>query len=123
MEGVADYFEKFYKNVEWRRPTIRGLPLKKLSIMERELLEKKFCTEGVWATLSSCEANKSLGLDGFNLNFIKSNWDVVQEDFMKFRDDFHRDGSVVKRFKSTFIALIPKCVKPKHMKDFRPISL
>ncbi|KAK2640404.1 hypothetical protein Ddye_028199 [Dipteronia dyeriana] len=32
----------FYKNVEWRRRTIRCLLLKKLSIVERELLEEKF---------------------------------------------------------------------------------
>ncbi|KAK3229325.1 hypothetical protein Dsin_001206 [Dipteronia sinensis] len=122
-EEIAVYFETFYKNVNWRRPNIRGLPIKKLTEVERDLLEAKFDKDEVWAALSSCDGNKAPGPDGFNLNFIKSNWDVVGRDFMKFMEDFHKDGSVVKELNKTFIALIPKTVKPENMLDFRPISL
>ena len=77
----------------------------------------------MWDALSSRDGNKASGSDGFNLNFIKANWDVVGGDFMRFLEDFHDDGSIVKEINKTFIALIPKCVKPDNMKDFRPISL
>ncbi|KAK3231468.1 hypothetical protein Dsin_003349 [Dipteronia sinensis] len=121
--GVADFFEKHYKNVSWTRPYIKGLPLKKLSAEEGESLEEIFTEEEVWTALTSCDGNKAPGPDGFNLNFIKDNWKVISGDFMKFMQDFHRNGSIVKDLNKSFIALIPKCVKPKTMKDFRPICL
>ncbi|KAK3226320.1 hypothetical protein Dsin_006182 [Dipteronia sinensis] len=122
-KGVANYFEKQYKNVPWCRPKVNGLPLKKLSETERDSLEELFSPDVVWTTLSSCDGNKVPGLDGFNLNFIKKNWNVIMVDFMKFLEDFHQNGDSVKDLNRTFIALIPKCVKPDFMKDFRLICL
>ncbi|KAK3219978.1 hypothetical protein Dsin_013948 [Dipteronia sinensis] len=116
--GVAYVFEDHYRNVLWSRPKIRSLPVKKLSRSESEYLEEKFSKEEVWVALTSCDGNKALGPDGF-----KENWSVICDDFMLFMEDFHRDGSIVKELNKTFIALIPKCVKPMTMKDFRPISL
>ncbi|KAK3188492.1 hypothetical protein Dsin_028053 [Dipteronia sinensis] len=121
--GVGDFFEDHYRNVPWSRPKIRNLPVKKLSRSECESLEEKFSKEEVWVALSSCDGNKAPGPDSFNLNFIKENWSAISDDFMVYMEDFHQDGSIVKDLNKTFIALIPKCVKPMTMKDFRPISL
>ncbi|KAK2634746.1 hypothetical protein Ddye_029538 [Dipteronia dyeriana] len=77
----------------------------------------------VWDTVSSYDGNKAPGPDGFNLNFIKENWKVIKVDFMKFLEEFHWNGLVVKKLNRTFIALISKCVKQKTIKDFKPISL
>ncbi|KAK2651463.1 hypothetical protein Ddye_011319 [Dipteronia dyeriana] len=112
-----------FQNVGWRRPTITGLPLKKLSCLENAFLEDKFSKGEVLEALRSCDGNKSPGSDGFNINFIKDNWEVIEGDFMKFMDEFYRDGSIVNELNRTFIALIPRCVKPKSMKDYWPISL
>ncbi|KAK2665800.1 hypothetical protein Ddye_004374 [Dipteronia dyeriana] len=57
------------------------------------------------------------------MNFFKANWGAIQEDFMNFINEFHRDGSVVRELNRAFIALIPKVGNPLSMKDFRPISL
>ncbi|KAK3189706.1 hypothetical protein Dsin_029267 [Dipteronia sinensis] len=72
-EEVANYFEMLYRNVPWKRPTIRNLPLKKISAADREALEGKFTKEEVREALSSCDGNKAPGPDGFNFNFIKAN--------------------------------------------------
>ncbi|KAK2636977.1 hypothetical protein Ddye_031769 [Dipteronia dyeriana] len=101
----------------------KDLPLKKLSEVKQESLKAKFKKEEVWVALSSCDGNKAPGPDGFNLNFIKANWEVIEGDFLKFIDEFHEDGRIVNKLNKTFIALIPKCGHPKDMKDFRPISL
>ncbi|KAK2639862.1 hypothetical protein Ddye_027657 [Dipteronia dyeriana] len=122
-EGVANFFENHFKNVAWRGPKIFELPLKKLSDVERESLEEIFSKEEVWTALTSCGGNKAPSPDGFNLNFIKDNWEVIGDDFMKFMEDFHRNGSVLEELNMSFIALIPKCINSKTMKDFRPISL
>ena len=60
---------------------------------------------------------------GLNLNFIKSNWEVIKEDVMNFFVAFHSDGSVIRELNNSFMALILKIPKPVTMSDFRPISL
>ncbi|KAK2663529.1 hypothetical protein Ddye_002103 [Dipteronia dyeriana] len=122
-EGAAIYFENLFKNMKWSRPRITGLPLQRLSDSDRALLEEDFSLEEVWLAVSSCDENKALEPDGFNLNFIKENWKVIKDDFMCFMVDFYHNGVVVKELNQTFTALIPKCVKPEVMKDVRPISL
>ncbi|KAK3189602.1 hypothetical protein Dsin_029163 [Dipteronia sinensis] len=120
---IKDIEDRVAKECLWRHPQIRSLPVKKLTKSESESLEEKFRKEEVWVALTSCDGNKALEPDGFNLNFVKENWSVICDDFMLFMEDFHGDGSIVKDLNKTFIALIPKCVKPITMKDFRPISL
>ncbi|KAK3224590.1 hypothetical protein Dsin_004452 [Dipteronia sinensis] len=82
-----------------------------------------FNCDEVWVAVSDCDENKALGHDGMNLNLIRSNWEVIQEDFMKFIECFHDNSSTVKGLNSTFITIIPKCTKLESMKDFCPISL
>ncbi|KAK2650145.1 hypothetical protein Ddye_017634 [Dipteronia dyeriana] len=72
-------------------------------------LESPFSKEEVWDAVCSCDGNKASGPDGFNLNFIKANWDVIYEEFLEFLRGFHSDGDIVKELNSTFITLIPKC--------------
>lgn len=42
---------------------------------------------------------------------------------MRFIEEFHRNGKVVKDLNKTFITLILKCGHPESLRDFRPISL
>ncbi|KAK3206879.1 hypothetical protein Dsin_020925 [Dipteronia sinensis] len=120
---VTNFFVEHYKNVDWVKPKIEGMDLKKLTMVDSKSLEDMFSREEVWEALSSYDGNKAPGSDEMNLNFIKSNWKVIQEDFMRFMLEFRRDGSIVKDINHTFIALIPKCSRPKTIKDYRPISL
>ncbi|KAK2656702.1 hypothetical protein Ddye_009754 [Dipteronia dyeriana] len=87
------------------------------------MYEVEFSREEVWEAVKCCDGNKTLGLDGMNLNFIRHNWKVIQDDFMNFMLEFHKDNSIVKELNNTFLALISKCAKPETVKDFCPISL
>ena len=80
--------------------------------MDSEALEVDFSEEEVWAAVCNCDGNKVSGLNGLNFNFIKAYWDVIQADFMRFINEFHSNGQVVKDLNKTFIALIPKCIHP-----------
>ncbi|KAK3227948.1 hypothetical protein Dsin_007810 [Dipteronia sinensis] len=102
---------------------IRGLDLKQVSESERNVLEEVFSVEEIWAAVCDCDGNKAPGPDDLNLNFIKANWEVIQEDFMKFIHEFHGNASIVKDLNNTFVSLIPKCSNSASMKDFRPINL
>ncbi|KAK2638838.1 hypothetical protein Ddye_026633 [Dipteronia dyeriana] len=100
-----------------------SLDLRHENVKERKSLEVIFSKEEAREALSSCNGNKAPEPDGFNLKFIKDNWDVIEGDFLQLLEDFHGDGTIVKVLNKTFIALIPKCVKQELVKDFRPISL
>ncbi|KAK3199060.1 hypothetical protein Dsin_022475 [Dipteronia sinensis] len=99
-----------------------------IKVLEKELedvedLEANFTVEEVWAALSECDGNKALGPDGFNLNFIKANWEFIKDDYMKFLSEFYNDGLVVSNLNCIFIALIPKTRMPESLGEYRPISL
>ncbi|KAK2661122.1 hypothetical protein Ddye_007655 [Dipteronia dyeriana] len=86
-------------------------------------LEEEFKLKEVWLALSNGEGSKAPGHEGLNLNFIKTHWGDIQEDFMKFIKEFHKDGLVVKDLNRTFIPLIHKVNNVESMKDFKPMSL
>ncbi|KAK2652355.1 hypothetical protein Ddye_012211 [Dipteronia dyeriana] len=100
-----------------------SLSVKKLNVADRGMLEEDFSCSEVWEALSGFDGNKSPGLDGLNLNFIKVSWEFVREDVMVFMKDFYKDSSIVKDINKTFIALIPKVKNPTMVGDFRHISL
>lgn len=78
--------------------------------------------------IGNCENSKSSVPDGFNFCFIKSSWDVIKTNVMKWLEEFHWNGKDVNGLNSSFIVLIPKKKKKKkdeatNLSNFRPISL
>ncbi|KAK2657881.1 hypothetical protein Ddye_010933 [Dipteronia dyeriana] len=78
-EGSLKLGEIVLKKVEWKRPSIRDLLLKRIFVRERNELERDFSVEEVWSVLCDSDGNKAPGLDGLNLNFVKSNWEPRME--------------------------------------------
>ena len=52
-KGILNHFKKHYDNVDWKRPKIRGLELKRLNSVEKEGLEVDFCEDEIWEVLNS----------------------------------------------------------------------
>jgi len=82
-----------------------------------------FSEEEVKAVVWLCEGSKSLGPNGFNFNFIKSNWEILKEDIMEVVYAFEESGTFPKGCNASFIALIPKVKDPVMINHFRSISL
>ncbi|KAK2648656.1 hypothetical protein Ddye_016145 [Dipteronia dyeriana] len=120
---VFQFFKEHFKKVECCRPRIVDLPLYQILKEEKGMLEEHFSVEEVWSALCVCDGNKELGPDGLKINFIRTNYEIVKNDFMNFLGEFYRDSSVVKHLNNTFLALIPKIRNPNSLKDYRPISL
>jgi hypothetical protein len=57
--------------------------------------------------------------DGISFGFIKQFWTEMQDDFMRFLTEFHRNGKLTNGNNSTFIALIPKVDSPQRLHEFR----
>ncbi|KAK2653362.1 hypothetical protein Ddye_013218 [Dipteronia dyeriana] len=111
-EGVLEFFKEHFKRKEESRPKWEELEVKKISAQKRLNLEVEFSDEEVWKALGECDGNKAPGPGGLNLNFMKANWEWIKGDFKNFLQKFYEDGSVIKDFNCTFIALIPKIRAP-----------
>ena len=86
-------------------------------------LESSFIEDEVWGVKRKSDGNKVLGPDGFNMNFIKSNWSLITEDVMRVFDDLFLFSSFYKMINATFIFLIPKCSTPMSLYEYRLICL
>lgn len=75
--------------------------------------------QAVW----DCDRYKIPRPHGINLGFIKDFWPKLQDDFMRFISEFHRNGKLSRGINNTFIALIPKVENPQCLNDVRPISM
>ncbi|KAK3187885.1 hypothetical protein Dsin_027446 [Dipteronia sinensis] len=87
------------------------------------LLEEVFSVEEVREALNGCDGNKAPGPDGFNVSFIKKNWEDIEGDFMDLMHEFFKDGDKVKYLNHSFVTLIPKMLNSKSLSEYRPISL
>lgn len=90
---------------------------------DNSVLTAPFSVEEVKEVIWESDGNKSPGPDGFNLNFYKGCWDVVERDVMNFFNEFSVTGVLPKAMCASFITLIPKSLNPQELNDYRPIYL
>lgn len=76
--------------------------------------------EGV---LLSMQKEKSLGPDGWMVEFFQHFFDLIGDDHARLVEDSKSKGFVHDPLNSTFPDLIPKSGDPQSFNDFRPISL
>lgn len=122
-EAARGYFLNLYKEDREVRPNLNGLPFNRISEMSCKMLKAEFTTEEVLDGLKSCNGNKALGPNGFNLKFLKVFWYLLKDDIMCIFKELYYSGKFVESLNSTFITLIPKRNEANEFKDFRPISL
>jgi len=67
--------------------------------------------------------DKSLGPDGWTIEFYLAFYDLLGQDMLKVVEECRLSGSLYNAINSTFIALIPKSDTPSSFNDYRPISL
>ena len=66
---------------------------------------------------------KAPGLDGMPLLFYQQFWSTCERVVCKTVLDFLNHGISPPNFNLTHVVLVPKVKEPKHVTDFRPISL
>ncbi|GJR98227.1 RNA-directed DNA polymerase, eukaryota, reverse transcriptase zinc-binding domain protein [Tanacetum coccineum] len=105
------------------RPIIEDVDFKQISVEQQEFLECDVSNEKIKKAVWNCGSDRAPGPDGFTFKFIKTFWDVIQNDMVRFVGEFFQSSCFPKGCNSSFIALIPKIGDAKCLSDFRPISL
>ncbi|GJS43784.1 putative RNA-directed DNA polymerase, eukaryota, reverse transcriptase zinc-binding domain protein, partial [Tanacetum coccineum] len=75
--------------------------------------------KAVW----DCGGDRAPGPDGFSFKFFTTFWDLIEDDVVRFVQEFSHTNIIPKGCNSSFIALISKVPNVKIVYDFRPISL
>eukprot|EP00253_Pinus_taeda_P034575 PITA_34575 len=82
-------------------------------------IEEEEIRKAIW----TLQPDKSLGPDGFPINFYRDHWQLIKKDLAKMLRGIQRKGKMGGYTNSTFLALIPKESRPTSFSRFRPISL
>lgn len=85
-------------------------------------LEAEVSEEEIRRVVFAMPSNKSPGPDGYPVEFFKSTWSIVAQDFIIAIQSVFRYGFLPKGVNSTILALVPKKTDSLEMKDFRPIA-
>lgn len=72
--------------------------------------------------MQNIDDEKAPEVDGYNSLFFKKTWNIVKEEIMQAVKDFFTTGRLYKAINCTTVTLVPKTVKPKTVKEFRPIA-
>eukprot|EP00253_Pinus_taeda_P035638 PITA_35638 len=89
---------------------------------ERELIREVTMEESK-ATLKWFKKDKSLGPDGWTIEFYLAFFDIIGTDLLHVIEDSRISGRIEASITSTFIVLIPKANNPSSFYEYHPISL
>lgn len=117
------HFQNLYYEDLCYKPKLDNLNFSRLGDRNRARLEEKLTETENTDCLRDCDGDKAPGPDGFNFKFRQTFWGVIKYDIIEFFNDFHNHSSFVRSLNSIFLVMIPKKCNPKHINDFRPISL
>ena len=90
---------------------------------ENKELEKPITENEIIEAIWNLQPDKSLGHDGFTINFYQAAWDIIKEDLRKMLNWTRKKEKFGGATNSTFLALIPKEKNPLSIERFHPISL
>jgi hypothetical protein len=86
-------------------------------------LEMPFSHSEIDQIIKNMPTNKSLGLDGFNTDFVRKCWPVIASDFYELCDKFYEGSIFMDSTNGSYVTLIPKHSSPASVGGYRPISL
>lgn len=85
-------------------------------------LIKEVSDEEIKIALFDIDDGKAPGPDGFTSKFFKASWDIVGYDVCLAVREFFNSGKMLGELNTTLISLVPKCINPTNVTDYRPIA-
>nr|GEZ99449.1 RNA-directed DNA polymerase, eukaryota [Tanacetum cinerariifolium] len=116
------HFSNRFSLPDWSRIPLADQFPSLLSLELANDMEVDVTSDEIKKAVWDCGPDKSLGPDGFTLDFFRRFWSIVGEDVI-LAVEFFSLGVIPNSCNSSFIALIPKVIDAKLINDFHPISL
>ncbi|XP_015936039.1 uncharacterized protein LOC107461998 [Arachis duranensis] len=120
---IRHFYKRLYHQEASPRVSFRYGLVNRLEKKEAEALEVLPSVEKVKDSVWDCESFKAPGSDGYNMNFIKKCWVDIKTEFTGVVMSFFETERLPVDFNVTWIALAPKFVGAKEIKDLKPISM
>ncbi|XP_015954786.1 uncharacterized protein LOC107479150 [Arachis duranensis] len=121
--AIRDFYKRLYHQEESPKVSFRDRLVNRLEREEAESLEVLPTVEEVKEAVWDCESSKAPGSDGYNMNFIKNCWNEIGTEFTTAVINFFETAKLLADSNITWVALAPKFVGAKEIKDLRPISM
>jgi len=86
-------------------------------------LNRAVMEEEISEVLKDMQNGKAPGLDGFNVDFFKSCWNIVKQDILQVVEDSKVKKTILRALNTSFITLIPKHDNAQTPEKYRPIDL
>ncbi|XP_056171295.1 uncharacterized protein LOC115678577 [Syzygium oleosum] len=126
QQHIVSYFENLLAvDSSIIRPdisTIRPMLQHILDDNQILLLSRQVTDIEIQNSMFSLAKGKAPGPNGFNADFVKSNWDIAGPSVISAVRDFFRSGTLLRELNCTIVTLVPKSPNASSMKDFRPIA-
>jgi len=94
-----------------------------LSREEGASLIRDFQEEEVKSAMCSMKSNSAPGPNGFGVQFFKSFWQLIGNDYLALFQDLHKGVLDIRRLNYRVITLVPKAQDANNIKQYRPICL
>jgi len=105
FQGIAN---ETFSNREYSIKDItRHIP-RLVSREENYNLNRPVTEEEVSEVLKEMQNGKALGLDGFNVDFFKSCWNIIKQDILNVVEDFRMNITILEALNTSSISLIPR---------------
>lgn len=125
---IKGMVHSFYEHLFTSEPctstfaVLDAIPEKISADMNLELC-KPYSNEEIKAALFQMGPTKAPGPDGFPALFYQTHWNFLEDDICQAVRSFLEGRPIPEGLCDSVIVLIPKVARPKHLKNFRPISL
>lgn len=120
---VFRFFSEKFKEKTPIRPKFTSSLFRSISSQTAQELESVISLEEVKSAVWNCGSERAPGPDGFTFKFLKTFWDIISGDVMKFIRHFEEHGHLGRGCNSSFFTLVPKIKDPNTLGDYRPISV
>ncbi|XP_020967472.1 uncharacterized protein LOC110266796 [Arachis ipaensis] len=120
--AIRDFYKCLYHQEVSPNVSFRDGLVNRLGREEAEALEVLPSVDEVKEAVWDCESSKAPGSDGYNMNFIKRCWNEIGTEFTAAVMSFFETASLPRDSNVTWVALAPKFIGAKEIKDLRPIK-
>ena len=86
-------------------------------------IKEPITTEELNLAIKSMQPDKSIGLDGWSIEFYSSMYEYIGGDILSMVEECRKKGTILAAFNTIFLTLIPKVDHFTRMEQLRPIFL